>query len=209
MCAMQIKEESFPERNSLIWHIGQKVPKLEGRVLSFLADGDEMFLLLDAMKSSNVNMEAMRALESLTPSGSEFVNDPKRCAEFVREHRSSMMKFIAHLKKRLDVLWRARQALTEIHTICVEISQADNAEQILETLSKVSSPSTDEDERIREWAASKLDEAPGDFLKNFIQAVLIADGHNFEIMRPMINMMMLKYPVRSIAHGPQNSTQGS
>ena len=49
-------------------------------------------------------LEAMRALESLTPNGSEFVNDPKRCVEHVREAQASMMRVIIAQKKRLDAL---------------------------------------------------------------------------------------------------------
>lgn len=37
---------------------------------------------------------AMKALEELTPSGSEFWEDPKRCYEYVREARSSQHKLL-------------------------------------------------------------------------------------------------------------------
>lgn len=46
----------------------------------------------------------MRALESLTPSGSEFVNDVDRCVAFVRDNRESMMRTIVRLTKRVKEL---------------------------------------------------------------------------------------------------------
>ena len=44
----------------------------------------------------------MRALESLTPSGSEYVNDPERCVQFVRDARDSQMKAMLNWKKQRD-----------------------------------------------------------------------------------------------------------
>lgn len=46
----------------------------------------------------------MRALESLTPSGSEFVDEVERCVQFVRDNRESLMRVIVQLKKRLNEL---------------------------------------------------------------------------------------------------------
>lgn len=54
-------------------------------------------------KCKPTELEAMRALESLTPSGSEFVNDPKRCVNFVREHRETVMRVLVSFKKELNV----------------------------------------------------------------------------------------------------------
>jgi hypothetical protein len=45
---------------------------------------------------------AMRALESLTPNGSEFVNDPDRCVAFVRER----LDFNIQLAKERNA-WRS------------------------------------------------------------------------------------------------------
>ena len=42
-------------------------------------------------------LKAMRALESLTPSGSEFVNDVERCVAFIRESDRSKMRHIVKL----------------------------------------------------------------------------------------------------------------
>jgi len=46
-----------------------------------------------------------------------------------------------------------------------------------------------------EWASKKKEEAPGDFLKSFITAMLYADGENYELLRPVIRQMIEKYPV--------------
>ena len=48
--------------------------------------------------------KAMRALESLTPSGSEFVDEVERCVQFVRDNRESLMRVIVQLKERLNKL---------------------------------------------------------------------------------------------------------
>jgi len=53
-------------------------------------------------------LKAMRALESLTPGGSEFVNEVERCVEFLRENRTSQMKMIVALTKRVKELEEAR-----------------------------------------------------------------------------------------------------
>jgi hypothetical protein len=49
-------------------------------------------------------LKAMRALESLTPSGSEFVNDVDRCVAFVRAHNATQMSVIVRLTKRVREL---------------------------------------------------------------------------------------------------------
>lgn len=48
--------------------------------------------------------KAMRALESLTPSGSEFVNDVDYCVAFIRESRASQMRVIVRLTERVHEL---------------------------------------------------------------------------------------------------------
>jgi hypothetical protein len=49
-------------------------------------------------------LKAMRALELLTPHGSEYVNDPERCVEFVRESLASQMRQIVRLTRRVREL---------------------------------------------------------------------------------------------------------
>ncbi len=44
---------------------------------------------------------AMRALEDLTPSGSEYVGDIARCVEFIRQRQASQHQHIISLTKRL------------------------------------------------------------------------------------------------------------
>ncbi len=45
----------------------------------------------------------MRALESLTPNGSEFVNDPEACAAFVKDR----LDFVIKLAKESNALRKA------------------------------------------------------------------------------------------------------
>ena len=51
-------------------------------------------------KCSPRELKAMRALESLTPSGSEFVNDVERCVSFVKAHHESQHKAIMNFSSR-------------------------------------------------------------------------------------------------------------
>ena len=46
--------------------------------------------------------KAMRALESLTPSGSEFAGDPSMCAKFMRKSREAQQKTIIRFKSERD-----------------------------------------------------------------------------------------------------------
>lgn len=53
----------------------------------------------------------MRALEGLTPSGSEFVNNVERCVAFVRDTRDSQMKAMLRFKRRAE---KAEAGLDEL-----------------------------------------------------------------------------------------------
>jgi hypothetical protein len=55
-------------------------------------------------KCAVMELKAMRALESLTPGGSEFVDDIERCVRFIRDSRSSQMNVLVKFKKRIDAL---------------------------------------------------------------------------------------------------------
>lgn len=58
-------------------------------------------------------LKAMRALENLTPSGSEFVNDVERCVAFIRGHSDSQMRHIVKLTRELkDMRERLMQERT-------------------------------------------------------------------------------------------------
>lgn len=50
------------------------------------------------------NFTLCRLLESLTPGGSEFANDPQRCAEWVKEQMAGWPKEIVALKAEKDKL---------------------------------------------------------------------------------------------------------
>lgn len=53
-----------------------------------------------------------KAVEGLTPSGSEFVNDPERCAKYIRE-KTRYPKQIIDLRAKLKV---AEEALEKLKT---------------------------------------------------------------------------------------------
>lgn len=58
--------------------------------------------------------DPMRVLASLTPGGSEFYNDPERCADHVRETVSRLMersKKLTLANQRIDVLSTALKTL--------------------------------------------------------------------------------------------------
>ena len=51
-----------------------------------------------------LDLKAMKILESLTPSGSEFVNEPERCAQFLRDTRESQHRMIIRLTMERNAL---------------------------------------------------------------------------------------------------------
>jgi hypothetical protein len=58
----------------------------------------------------------------------------------------------------------------------------------------------------RDWLLKKLNEHPGDFLRNFITACLYADAGNWEIVAPALEQIRQKYPLQKpflneTAHG--------
>ena len=53
--------------------------------------------------------DAMRALENLTPGGSEYVGDIKRCVEFIKRRQSSQHQRTISLAKRITLLTRQIQ----------------------------------------------------------------------------------------------------
>lgn len=61
--------------------------------------------------------EAMRALELLTPGGSEYVGDIDRCVAHVRDARESMMAAMIMFKQRKDM------AETQLSSAVVELNQ--------------------------------------------------------------------------------------
>ena len=64
--------------------------------------------------------QAMRALESLTPSGSEFVGDVARCVAFVRDKQSTMMQHIITMHKRNNILTEKMRELVSCYSQEIE-----------------------------------------------------------------------------------------
>jgi len=65
------------------------------------------------IKGMEVNQKAQRLLESLTPGGSEFVDDPERCVEFVKEQLSAAKQAVLVSKKGLEKMEEAAVAFGE------------------------------------------------------------------------------------------------
>ena len=70
---------------------------------------------------------AMRALESLTPSGSEFVNDIERCVAFVRDR----LAFVIQLAKERN---RMRNALELIAKTSPDVEAVRMAQAALKEI---------------------------------------------------------------------------
>jgi hypothetical protein len=58
-------------------------------------------------KCSPLELKAMRALESLTPSGSEFVNEVERCTAFIRGAIDAQWEYLK--KKVIECKWLAKE----------------------------------------------------------------------------------------------------
>lgn len=56
---------------------------------------------------------AMLALERLTPGGSEFWEDPIRCADMIRNTRTTLMNILAQYKKALNPEYMYNLGLSE------------------------------------------------------------------------------------------------
>jgi hypothetical protein len=53
---------------------------------------------------ANTNVEAMRVLESLTPGGSEYFNDPEACMAIIKHNRDSQHNLIVELTMKIKSL---------------------------------------------------------------------------------------------------------
>ena len=81
----------------------------EGTILYIEGTGETMSIkdwglarqITDAVNSYDREKSAMRALENLTPSGSEYVGDIARCVEFIRQRQASQHQHIISLTKRI------------------------------------------------------------------------------------------------------------
>ena len=47
-----------------------------------------------------------------------------------------------------------------------------------------------------DYVNKKLDEYPGSFLKNFLWACRAADAENYELLKPILQKIKEKYPLR-------------
>lgn len=85
---------------------------------------------------SHDKLEAMerrwkKAVEGLTPSGSEFVDDPENCARHIRERQSSQHEAIKKFKLRADKLEADVAALREgLNSIRAGVGNDDREPQV-------------------------------------------------------------------------------
>lgn len=66
---------------------------------------------IEGYKANTVNKELMLTLESLTPGGSEYVGDYKRCAAHIKELVASIPKTILPFKRENDRLRESNKEL--------------------------------------------------------------------------------------------------
>lgn len=92
MCMQCVKKISEAEITTLI-------ERNQGERCSTLAN-----LITSSVRTQMGKCPAMRELEGLTPGGSEFYEDPKRCAETILGTRTSLMKQFVEKVKRVNVL---------------------------------------------------------------------------------------------------------
>ena len=59
---------------------------------------------MERLQGTDLLMRYKHALEGLTPGGSEFVDDPERCAETVRSTRDTLMRMVVRLTKQVHEL---------------------------------------------------------------------------------------------------------
>ena len=73
------------------------------------ADARRAQARIDALEAENTQL--MLDLESLTPGGSEFHNDPERCVKWVRERLSGVVEQVKKRKAAETEVERLREAL--------------------------------------------------------------------------------------------------
>ena len=97
-----------------------------GSSLSLLSASSPDFerLKLELERRLKLGERAMCALESLTPSGSEFVNDPEACVAWVKKVRQGQLAVIRKFSQRLDssraLTKGLRSALSDLVRACIE-----------------------------------------------------------------------------------------
>ena len=61
---------------------------------------------MERLQGTDLLTRYKRALEGLTPGGSEFVDDPERCAENVKSTRDTLMRMLVRRTKQVHELER-------------------------------------------------------------------------------------------------------
>lgn len=86
---------------------------------------DHAAALADARK-------ARRALEALTPWGSEFHNDPERCAAFVRDRLGNLQESVKRtIQQRNDARKVIEECVGAMSEAAVEISNWDDPQNVV------------------------------------------------------------------------------
>lgn len=85
----------------------------------------------DSLLAANAQLEkkyekAMRGLESLTPSGSEFVGDVERCVQHVQETRSFQFEILKRFKLERDAALAANARLRQALARLIEFARIDH-----------------------------------------------------------------------------------
>jgi hypothetical protein len=91
------------------------------------------------VKALNSHRDWALALQSLTPGGSEYVDDPKRCVETIRVGQDGIWKALCKFKDDLDKARAQRDALRAALVTIMENPESDwgdrqVAEEALEAL---------------------------------------------------------------------------
>lgn len=50
---------------------------------------------------------------------------------------------------------------------------------------------------LSEYVRKKMQENPGSFLRGFLECCVLADSENFELLKPVLEKIVEKYPLRS------------
>ncbi len=88
-------------------------------------------------KCEILDLKAMKALESLTPSGSEFVNDVERCVAHIRDTQRSIVHFAKRAKSAREALTNIQLLLETQYAVYDKAEVFDEMEQRLQEVSKI------------------------------------------------------------------------
>lgn len=92
-------------------------------------------LLNNLDKIETENLKLKKLLEDLTPRGSEFVNDPQYCFDFVKKELRSIPAQILPFKQRADKLKEVNDSLLEaLKAIVVLKFEAGRSRSYIDTI---------------------------------------------------------------------------